>query len=63
MAKLKARSVGISDANYSQQSEIRESRQQEEASAALNEAPASATGTTFKIFKLSDTKKNGKYHM
>ena len=63
MAKLKAKSVGISDANYSQQSEIRESRQQEEASAALNEAPASATGTTFKIFKLSDTKKNGKYHM
>lgn len=64
MAKLKARSVGISDANFSQQSEhYRESRQQEEASAALNEAPASATGTTFKIFKLSDTKKNGRYHM
>ena len=64
MAKLKARSVGISDANFSQQSEqFRETRQQEEASAALHEAPASATGTTFKIFKLSDTKKNGRYHM
>jgi hypothetical protein len=61
MARLKA--VGISDANFSQQGEIRESRQQEEASAALNEAPASATGTTYKIFKLSDTKKNGRYHM
>jgi hypothetical protein len=63
MAKLKARSIGISDANYSQFGEIRESRQQEEASAALSEAPASAAGTTYKIFKLSDTKKNGRYHM
>jgi hypothetical protein len=61
MARLKA--VGLSEANFSQQGEIRESRQQEEASVALNEAPASATGTTFKIFKLSDTKKNGRYHM
>jgi hypothetical protein len=61
MARLKA--VGISDANYSQQGEIRQSRQQEEASQALNDAPVSASGTTFKIFKLSDTKKNGKYHM
>jgi len=61
MARLKA--VGISDANYSQQGEIRQSRQQEEASQALSEAPVSASGTTYKIFKLSDTKKNGKYHM
>lgn len=61
MARLKA--VGISDANYSQQGEIRQTRQQEEASQALNDAPVSASGTTFKIFKLSDTKKNGKYHM
>jgi hypothetical protein len=61
MAKLKA--IGISDANFSQQSGIRETRQIDEASAALNAAPASATGTTFKIFKLSDTKKNGRYHM
>jgi len=61
MARLKA--VGISDANYSQQGELRQSRQQEEASQALNDAPVSPSGTTFKIFKLSDTKKNGKYHM
>jgi len=61
MAKLKA--IGIREFNQSQQGEIVNTRQQEEASVALNEAPASATGTTFKIFKLSDTKKNGKYHM
>ena len=61
MARLKA--VGLAEANYSQQSDLRESRQAEEASQALHEAPASATGTTFKIFKLSDTKKNGRYHM
>ncbi len=61
MAKLKA--IGISEFNQSQQGEFVNTRQQEEASAALNEAPASATGTTFKIFKLSDTKKNGRYHM
>jgi hypothetical protein len=61
MARLKA--IGIADANFSQQSGIRETRQIDEASAALNAAPASATGTTFKIFKLSDTKKNGRYHM
>ena len=61
MARLKA--VGIADANFSQQGEIKIQRQQEEASAALHAAPASASGTTYKIFKLSDTKKNGKYHM
>lgn len=61
MARLKA--VGISDANFSQQGEERQIRQQEEAFQALNDAPVSASGTTFKIFKLSDTKKNGKYHM
>lgn len=61
MARLKA--VGIQDANYSLQGEQRQSRQQEEASQALSDAPVSASGTTFKIFKLSDTKKNGKYHM
>jgi hypothetical protein len=61
MAKLKA--IGISEFNQSQQGEFVNTRQQEEASAALSEAPASATGTTFKIFKLSDTKKNGRYHM
>lgn len=60
MARLKA--VGIQDANFSQQGEQVQSRQYEESTAALNEAPV-ATGNTFKIFKLSDTKKNGKYHM
>jgi len=61
MAKLKA--IGITEFNLSQQGEFNNSRQQEEASVALNEAPVSDQGTTFKIFKLSDTKKNGKYHM
>ena len=61
MARLKA--VGLSEANYSQQGDIKVERQQEEASQALNLAPSSNNGTTFKIFKLSDTKKNGKYHM
>jgi hypothetical protein len=60
MARLKA--VGIQEANFSQQSEVVQSRQSEESTAALNDAPI-ATGNTFKIFKLSDTKKNGKYHM
>jgi hypothetical protein len=60
MAKLKA--VGISDANYAIQGEQRQLRQQEEASQALVQAPV-VSGNTFKIFKLSDTKKNGKYHM
>ena len=61
MAKLKA--IGISEFNQSQQGEFVNRRQQEEAAVALNEAPASNQGITFKIFKLSDTKKNGKYHM
>lgn len=60
MARLKA--VGIQDANFSQQGEVVQTRQQEESFAALNDAPV-ATGNTYKIFKLSDTKKNGKYHM
>lgn len=60
MARLKA--VGIQEANFSQQGEVIQSRQHEESSAALNDAPV-ATGNNFKIFKLSDTKKNGKYHM
>jgi hypothetical protein len=61
MAKLKA--IGISEFNLSQQGEFVNTRQQEEAAVALNEAPSSNQGITFKIFKLSDTKKNGKYHM
>ena len=60
MARLKA--VGISDANFANQGEvIRRIRQEEESSTAMSEAPQ--TGTIFKIFKLTDTKKNGKYHM
>ena len=60
MARLKA--AGISDANFANQGEqIRRIRQEEESFAAMTDAPS--TGTTFKIFKLTDTKKNGKYHM
>jgi hypothetical protein len=60
MARLKA--VGISDANFANQGEvIRRIRQEEESSTAMSEAPQ--IGNIFKIFKLTDTKKNGKYHM
>lgn len=60
MARLKA--VGISDANYANQGEvIKMIRQEEESMTAMSEAPS--TNTTFKIYKLTDTKKNGKYHM
>jgi hypothetical protein len=60
MARLKA--VGTSDANYANQGEItRRVRQEEESMTAMSEAPS--TSTTFKIYKLTDTKKNGRYHM
>ena len=60
MARLKA--VGTSDANYANQGEvIKRVRQEEESMTAMSEAPS--TSTTFKIYKLTDTKKNGKYHM
>ena len=62
MAKLKA-SIGINEFNLSQQGEFVNIRQQEEAAVAMSEAPVSNESVTFKIFKLSDTKKNGKYHM
>jgi hypothetical protein len=61
MAKLKA--IGINEFNLSQQGEFTNVRQQEEAAVAMNEAPVANEGVTYKIFKLSDTKKNGKYHM
>lgn len=61
MARLKA--VGLADANFSQQGEIKVQRQNDEAAQAMQESTSSNTATTFKIFKLSDTKKNGKYHM
>jgi hypothetical protein len=60
MAKLKATS--LSHVNQSAQGEFKQqTRQDEEASIALSDAPKS--GHTYRIFKLSDTKKNGKYHM
>ena len=61
MARLKA--VGLADANYSQQGEVKVQRQNDEAAQAMQESTSSNTATTFKIFKLSDTKKNGRYHM
>ena len=61
MARLKA--VGLADANYSQQGEVKVQRQNDEAAQAMQESVSSNTATTFKIFKLSDTKKNGRYHM
>lgn len=61
MARLKA--VGLAEANYSQQSQVKVQRQDDEAAQAMQESTSSNTGTTFKIFKLSDTKKNGRYHM
>jgi hypothetical protein len=60
MARLKA--IGLSDANFANQGEeVRRTRQEEESSTAMSEAPQSSN--IFKIFKLTDTKKNGKYHM
>jgi len=61
MARLKA--VGLADANYSQQGQVKVQRQNDEAAQAMQESTSSNTATTFKIFKLSDTKKNGRYHM
>ena len=61
MARLKA--IGLAEANYLQQSEVKVQRQDDEAAQAMQESTSSNTGTTFKIFKLSDTKKNGRYHM
>ena len=59
MAKLK-------DVNYSQsgiEEDSRRIRQEEESANATNLAPDNASGQTFRVFKLSDTTKNGKYHM
>ena len=61
MARLKA--VGLAEANFSQQGEVKVQRQHDEAAQAMQDSFSSNTATTFKIFKLSDTKKNGKYHM
>ena len=61
MARLKA--IGLAEANYSPQSQVKVQRQNDEAAQAMQESFLSNTATTFKIFKLSDTKKNGRYHM
>ena len=61
MARLKA--IGLAEANYLQQSQVKVQRQDDEAAQAMQESVSSNTATTFKIFKLSDTKKNGRYHM
>jgi len=61
MARLKA--IGLAEANYSPQSQVKVQRQNDEAAQAMQESTSSNTATTFKIFKLSDTKKNGRYHM
>jgi hypothetical protein len=60
MASLKA--SGLSHVHLSQQGEeIREIRQQEESNSASEQSVRSTE--KFYIFKLSDTTKNGKYHM
>lgn len=58
MARLK-------DVNYSQsggEDSIQQVRNIEEAQIAMHEAP-SDTGLSYKVFKLTDTSKKGKYHM
>lgn len=58
MARLK-------DVNYSQsggEDSIQQVRNIEEAQIAMHEAP-SDTGLSYKVFKLTDTTKKGKYHM
>ena len=60
MAKLKVTS--LSHVNQSLQGElIQQERREEEANLAMSDAPKSTV--TYRLFKLSDTKKNGKYHM
>lgn len=58
MARLK-------DVNYSQsggEDSVQQVRNIEEAQIAMHEAP-SDTGLSYKVFKLTDTSKKGKYHM
>ena len=61
MARLK-------DVNYSQsggeEQLVRKVRADEEVQNAFAQAPSnSPSSTTFRIFKLTDTNKNGNYHM
>lgn len=54
----------LKDIQFAQQGElIKDIRQQDEADIAMSEAPVSNSGNVFKVYKLSDTKKTGKYHM
>jgi len=56
--------TSLKDLQYAQQGElIRDERQQEEANIAMNEAPIANAGNVHKVYKLSDTKKKGNYHM
>jgi hypothetical protein len=60
MAKLKA--AGLAQINYSLHGEVKSQRQQEEAAQAIDDAPI-ISGAVFKVFKLSDINKNGRFHM
>lgn len=59
MAKLKA--AGLSHVNSYDNESVRENRQFEESQAA--QSSAVRNGVTYKVYKLTDTKKKGKYHM
>jgi hypothetical protein len=54
----------LKDIQYAQQGElIKDERQQEEAHIAMSEAPIANAGNVYKVYKLSDTRKTGNYHM
>jgi len=59
MAKLKA--AGLSDVFSYDNDSVRENRQQEESASV--QAGSVQNGVTYKVYKLLDTTKNGKYHM
>ena len=63
MASLKGKSAGLAAVNFSVNGEqVRDQRAHEEASIAFSEAPVQQ-GMTYRIYKLTDTNKKGKYHM
>jgi len=59
MAKLKA--AGVSHVHSYDNESVRENRQYEESQAA--QSGAVRNGVTYKVYKLTDTTKKGKYHM
>ena len=59
MAKLKA--AGVSHVHSYDNESVRENRQYEESQAA--QSSAVRNGVTYKVYKLTDTTKKGKYHM